>query len=121
MTDNNKHRGARRRAVMLAVAAGIALLASGCGGGGRPAGSGASRGANTGHGQEKMLAYSRCVRSHGGPKFPDPSSNGNLQVNGNALGVSSGVLQAAEQACSKLLPGGGGVGARGHGQPEHPQ
>ncbi len=65
-----------------------------------------------------MLAYSRCVRSHGVPKFPDPS-NGNLQVNGNALGVSPGVLQAAEQACGHLLAGGGGLGERAGGQHQH--
>jgi hypothetical protein len=133
MHHNENQPRARRRTVMVAIAAGIALLTSGCGGGGTPTGSGASPSSTAG--QSKALAYSECVRSHGVPGFPDPSANGNLQVNGN-YGVSHSVLQAALQACSKLQPGGqsGGVSSaqniaqglkyaqcmRSHGEPNWP-
>ncbi|MGD0559515.1 MAG: hypothetical protein ABSA93_31650 [Streptosporangiaceae bacterium] len=118
--------------VILIVMAGIALLASGCGGGGTPTGSAASPSATTGSG--KALAYSECIRSHGVPDFPDPSANGNVQISGNE-GVSQSVMQAALQACSALQPGGtSGVSSaqniaeglnyakcmRSHGEPNWP-
>jgi hypothetical protein len=132
MSSDRKHHGAGRRMVILALAVGIALLASGCGGGSTSAGSGASSGADKG--QDKMLAYSQCIRSHGVPKFPDPGSNGQLSVNGNALGVSPAVLQAAMQACHKLAGGQSGQSSpqnatqalkftqciRSHGEPNFP-
>jgi hypothetical protein len=127
-------RGWPRGWAILIVMAGLALLTAACGGGGTPAGSSASPSAATGQG--KALAYSECVRSHGVPKFPDPSANGNLQVNGNSLGVSQSVMQAALQACANLQPGGqsGGVSSaqniaqgikyaqcmRKHGEPNWP-
>jgi hypothetical protein len=116
----------------LIVMASIALLASGCGGG-TPSGSDASPSAAAG--QSKALAYSECMRSHGVPNFPDPGPNGNLQIPGN-LGVSHSVMQAAQQACASLQPGGesGGVSSaqniaqglkyaqciREHGEPNWP-
>ncbi|MBO0810085.1 MAG: hypothetical protein J2P32_17465, partial [Actinobacteria bacterium] len=58
---------------MLVVTAGIVLLAA-CGGG-STAGSGGS--ANPGDpSQSQMLAYARCMRSHGLPRFPDPDASG---------------------------------------------
>ena len=56
---------------------------------------------------QKALAFSRCMRSHGVPKFPDPTSSGVIpKVSPQELGVSSVQLQAAEQACQRLLPPG---------------
>ena len=57
---------------------------------------------------QKALAYSRCLRSHGVPKFPDPNSSGVLpKETPQQLGVSSSQLQTAQTACRSLLPNGG--------------
>jgi hypothetical protein len=69
--------------------------------------------------QEKMLAYARCMRSHGLPNFPDPSGQG-----GFAIGQDSGIdpksaqFKAAQEACKDLLPGE--PGAQGGPQPVQP-
>jgi hypothetical protein len=48
------------------------------------------------------------VRSHGVPKFPDPTSNGGIpKETAQQLGVSQSQLQAAESDCTHLLPAGG--------------
>ena len=50
------------------------------------------------------LAFSRCMRSHGVPNFPDPDSTGALpKVGPQQLGVSSSQFQAAQNACASLL------------------
>jgi hypothetical protein len=108
MQHNENQPRARRWTVMLAVTAGITLLASGCGGGGKPAGA-ASTGASASASSPAAmaLAYAQCIREHGVPNYPDPTINGNnvsSGVNGNALGVSQGVLQAAQNACKSLSP-----------------
>jgi hypothetical protein len=57
---------------------------------------------------QKVVAYSKCMREHGVPKFPDPKPgpNGepNLQITPDQLGVGQAQLQAAEQACQSLAP-----------------
>jgi hypothetical protein len=65
--------------------------------------------------QQKFLAWAACIRAHGVPNFPDPIfSNGGVEIRmaapANASGVPSGPppqLQAAQQACKSMLPGGG--------------
>jgi hypothetical protein len=63
------------------------------------------------------FAYVGCMRSHGVANFPDPTSNGELNVNFQTGGkggppVSSGINRnspqyvSAAQACRHLLPGG---------------
>ena len=57
---------------------------------------------------QKALAFSRCMRSHGVPKFPDPNSSGAIpKVSLQQLGVSSTAFQAAQRACQHLLPNSG--------------
>lgn len=56
---------------------------------------------------QKDLAFTACVRAHGVPNFPDPSSNGNFGINASTIGVSQSVLQAAQNACAYLTPNGG--------------
>jgi hypothetical protein len=57
---------------------------------------------------QKALAYSRCMRSHGVPRYPDPTSNGNLpKGRSQDFGVSNAQFQAAQRACRHLLPNGG--------------
>jgi hypothetical protein len=47
------------------------------------------------------LAYSHCMRSHGVPDFPDPNSQGNLQLQSNVDPSTPG-YQRAERACGPI-------------------
>jgi hypothetical protein len=120
----------RRAAVLAAAPIAIGVLAAGCGGG-SPTGGVAHLGSSTqatsstaggstagpGSGESspgsQAVAYAGCMRSHGVANFPDPqiSHNGNevsvkIAVPAGAVKGSPG-LQTAQQACRKLLPGGG--------------
>jgi hypothetical protein len=61
--------------------------------------------------EKQALDFSKCMRSHGVPKFPDPqfSTNGGFGVRigarGSGLDPSSPTFQHAQQACAKNLPG----------------
>src|SRR5262249_47956003 len=57
-----------------------------------------------------LLKYSKCMRSHGITKFPDPVMGQGLQVNGNAVGQGTATYKAADAACHSLMPGGGPSG-----------
>jgi hypothetical protein len=103
-------------ASVVAVAA-CSLLAAGCGGGNSPAvatvstttnaagpSAGASRQA-TG-----LVAFAACMRSHGVPNFPDPTSSGEIPkpaVVSAFQAVSKSQGDAAQNACNHLLPAGG--------------
>jgi len=104
-----------RRAGLLAVAlAGAGVLAAGCSSGpGGPGVAGASASPSssaTASGAAKALEYAACMRSHGVPKFPDPTvKNGTVGFNISAadgIDPSSPQYQAALQACSSLRGGG---------------
>jgi hypothetical protein len=56
-----------------------------------------------------MLAFSRCVREHGVPSYPDPDSSGHLPVSGKQVARSSPQFPAAENACMHLLSSGAGT------------
>jgi hypothetical protein len=65
---------------------------------------GSSPSTNTQH----ALAYSRCMRTHGVPNFPEPNSTGAFpKVTPQQLGVSPSVFQSAQKHCRYLLPNGG--------------
>ena len=87
-----------------------------------------------------VLAFSACMRSHGVPNFPDPTSgsNGNsveLQP-GSGIDPNSPQYQSAMHACQSLLPAGKTGGSidssvraqflryaaciRTHGEPNYP-
>jgi hypothetical protein len=56
------------------------------------------------------LAYSRCMRSHGVPHFPDPRQvGGAIQIPGSQSGMNpqAPAFTSAQRACRPLLPGGG--------------
>jgi hypothetical protein len=54
------------------------------------------------------LAFSRCMRTNGVPRYPDPGNSGQLVKESLLqLGVSGAQFQAAESACRRLLPNGG--------------
>jgi len=99
-------RRARPAAVITVMAAAV-LLAAACSGSPSSTGSGAPNAGGSANSQ--AVAYSRCVRSHGVPGFPDPPSSGQVpKGDAQQFGVSSSQLQAARAACQHLYPGNGG-------------
>jgi hypothetical protein len=112
------------------IAAGV--LVAGCGGN-SPSGGVASLGSqasktsttsttaprpagNSGGGESspdsQAVAFSACVRAHGVPDFPDPK----VTTHGNSVSVAIAInpaisgnprFKSAQQACRKLMPGGG--------------
>ncbi len=90
---------------------GVARLSSNTSGGSAADGAGKAstpeRGASA---QQKMVAYSQCMRTHGVPEFPEPTE-GHLLIhssshNGHVTGVNprSSQFQAAQKVCGKLIP-----------------
>ena len=53
----------------------------------------------------EALQFSRCVRSHGVPNFPDPGSDGRIP-DPATVGINQGSpkFEAANQACRKYRP-----------------
>jgi hypothetical protein len=98
-----------RTAVAIIAAAGLALLATACGG--RPSSTGSGGSSNAGGAtNQREVAYSHCMRSRGVPNFPDPSGSGGVpKETAQQLGVSSSQLQAAQNACQHLLPNTGNI------------
>ena len=87
-------------AAVIAVAV-LALLAAACSGSGSPNAEGSSS-------PPSAVAYSRCMRSHRVPNFPDPNSSGQLpKTDAGQLGVSTSQYQAAQLACAHLIPATG--------------
>jgi ABC-2 family transporter protein len=105
---------AERRPPILTTAVAVSLLAllvAGCGGGSSPGVASVASPTTTavaGRTQNKALAYSACMRSHGVPRFPDPNSSGEiLKSEVIALNPGSPQFQAAQRACQGLQPNGG--------------
>jgi hypothetical protein len=92
----------------LLIAALAALVSAGaltaCGGSGKGGGSGGTAVASG-------IRFADCMRAHGVPNFPDPSSGGGIQIP-DGVNPQSPAFQAAQSSCSKLMPGGGPL--RGH-------
>ena len=80
--------------ILAAALAGIAVLAAACGGG-PPADAGSGSGQTP---YQQALAYARCMRAHGDPGFPDPSSQGLFP---HPAGPQ---YQSASRSCGHLLP-----------------
>jgi hypothetical protein len=109
----------RRRAGVLAVTAGLVLLTAACGG--SPSSSGSRSSTGTGSSPSaggsaspqssslSALAFARCMRSHGIPGWPDPTSSGVFDKSElRQLGVSESRVRALEDgACNIPLPSGG--------------
>ncbi|HTS72549.1 MAG TPA: hypothetical protein VMG74_02425 [Gaiellaceae bacterium] len=114
----------------------LILVAAGCGGGSSPsvaslggtgsttdsaatgASSGSSPGSSAGTGNgvgfligggSNGLRFSRCMRSHGVSSFPDPNSQGGVEI-GPSSGIDPGSssFQTALRACQSLVGGGKG-------------
>ncbi len=106
-------RPARTAAGVIATV-GLALLAAACGG--SPGSHVAQLGSTTtksstsspSANSQQVLAFSRCVRAHGVPNFPDPNSSGVLPKRQVAqLTAGNPQFPAAHRACEHLLPNGG--------------
>jgi hypothetical protein len=52
------------------------------------------------------IKYADCMRAHGVPNFPDPTSAGGGVQLSDAVNTRSPAFQSAQSACQKLLPGG---------------
>jgi len=95
----------------LAAAICCALAPAACGSSTKPASAGTSAATS-------LVKYSECMRSHGVPDFPDPSTsqgpnafgmdgyNFNLPTN---LNTQSPAYESAEEACRKVIAGGSGA------------
>ena len=88
----------RRAGALAAAVAGVALLSAACGGG--------SSAVTASQRSAKDLAYAQCMRSHGEPAWPDPTSQGNFITSG--IDLASSQYQSANNACKSLLPSGFG-------------
>ena len=82
-------------------------------------GAGTRSPAQTAQAQAAALAFSKCMRSHGVPAFPDPqfSSGGGIRIRitshagaggNNGPDPNSPIFQKAQQTCGSLLPGRAG-------------
>jgi hypothetical protein len=92
-------------AAILAVAA-LSLLAAACGG---SSGSHlAQPDSSTGPPSSRLLAFSRCMRSHGVSSFPDPNGKGELPKSQVAqLAAGNPEFVPARRACGHLIPDAG--------------
>jgi hypothetical protein len=59
--------------------------------------------ANIGKFRQQMLAYARCMRSHGVADFPDPNANGRFEGQLKSLDRNTPTFQAAVTACRAVL------------------
>jgi hypothetical protein len=84
-------------AAPVAAAAAVSLLIVGCGGGSSPTAAVPA--------QNGLVAYSRCIRSHGVPSFPDPTSSEGIPK--DKIPVGNPRLPAASNDCEHLMPAGG--------------
>jgi hypothetical protein len=88
----------------------LAAMACGSGSGPASAGSEGSPAAEGSAASPSAVGYSRCMRSHGVPNYPDPPSGGQApKADPRQLGVSTSQLQAAQRSCRHLYPRDGGA------------
>ena len=109
-TCPRRRRPGRVRAAAVIIVLATALPAAACSSGG-PSSAGPSGSPQAGGSANSSsgLAYSRCVRAHGVPGFPDPDSSGQLSkeaVVAALRGVSDSRAEAATGACASLNPAG---------------
>jgi hypothetical protein len=87
-----------RSGVLAATVAVVAPLAAACGSGGSsPALAGTTA-------YQKSLAYAQCMRAHGEPGYPDPTSNGGFIIDGKKDHLNGALMNSANKTCQHLLP-----------------
>lgn len=89
-----------KRATIPLLLLGLCIVTGSCG---------SSGGVRTGSARySQALRFSECMRAHGLPSFPDPSSGGGIHIEvASGLKPFSPAFRTAQAACHKLLPGGG--------------
>jgi hypothetical protein len=106
-----------RAALVAGGAIALSIALAGCGGGSSTPGvaTGSTTtavGPSTGRGTQApgLVAYASCMRSHGVPSFPDPTSSaGNTKEAAVRAfkDLSNSQVVAAQTACQRLQPNGG--------------
>jgi hypothetical protein len=96
------HRHRRSPPIVLAAAVCCLAALAGCGSSRSPNKTASNPGA-------QGIRFADCVRSHGVPNFPDPSTSGGGIAFKRSSGIDYGspAFKAAESACGRLLPRGG--------------
>jgi hypothetical protein len=98
-----------RLSLGVAAAAGVlAVIAAGCGGGSPSSvGTGGSSTTASTTRQTAALAFARCMRSHGVPNWPDPTSDGGFDKSKlRQLPIPPARIRAIEVAhCNIAIPG----------------
>jgi hypothetical protein len=99
------HQAWPQRTGLLTVMAGVALLTVACssssastGSSGSPQSAGAAPSASS-----NAVAFAQCMRAHGVPSYPDPSSVSG-PIDESQLGVSDTVYETARTTCERLYP-----------------
>jgi hypothetical protein len=119
-----------KAATATAALLGLVLMAGACSGGPKSPGVAESGPATTANRASsggpkslgalaEMMAYARCMRTHGISDFPDPTRNpggpgGSFQFSGGPgsdLNPHNPSYEAANKACQPLLPNGGAIPA----------
>jgi hypothetical protein len=98
----------RHRLAVGLVVVGIAVGVAACGTGASSYSASGSALAGSSSGNAAFINFSKCMRTHGVPNFPDPSGGGGIQLSSSSgINPFSPAFKAAQQHCRKLLPGGG--------------
>jgi len=64
--------------------------------------------------REQSLTFTRCMRSHGVAKFPDPDPDGSVMLRRNGpIDVEAPQFKSAERACANEIPTLGSGGEAG--------
>jgi hypothetical protein len=111
-----KRRAAPRAQLLTAATLVSGALVAGCGGSSASPTGGASTSASAASAVESGVAFSRCIRSHGVPNFPDPKVSGHTVRMGSASTSQTPAFRSAAHSCQSLLP----KGPPGH-EPPSPQ
>jgi hypothetical protein len=61
-------------------------------------------GSGGGASNSKLLAFARCMQTHGVPQFPDPTANGAIGLP-QGVDPNSATFQKAWHECQSKLPG----------------
>src|ERR1700727_1934196 len=91
-----------------AAAIAVAMVVAACGSGSSTTSSsaGPQPQAQSQQKQQAVIRFADCVRLHGVPGFPDPTTNPHAFK--NAVNTQAPAFKAAATACQHLLPNGGG-------------
>jgi hypothetical protein len=116
----------RRTGALVTAMVAFGLLTAACGGGSAGPGvaslgkttttvSSAAQSASTAANYRDAVAYAQCMRTHGVPNMPDPTSSGAFLSKRGTLNGVSGVdpnspqFASANKTCEHLLPNGGNI------------